>query len=123
MANRFLYPFVMVQEENASMVLAANIKRLQDANPGLDSSTKLGKRAGIGQRTAARVMAGGQVSTGLDVIESIAKAFDLEVWQILVPNLDPSNLPVICNPNGREKAFYEKLMELAKTEFLSGGTK
>lgn len=48
-------------------------------------------------------------ATGLDIVEKIAKAFDLEVWQLLVPNFEPSDLPAYSTD--KRNHLFEKIKE------------
>lgn len=54
-------------------------------------------RTKVGRGTVQRIK-GGETSVGLDVIASIAGAFGVEPWQLLVEAIDPDNLPTLHAP-------------------------
>lgn len=62
------------------------------------------------QTTISRLCRG-QMNPTLSVLQEIADAAHLEVWQLLVPDLDPRNLPVLRTPNGPEAEFYRRIAE------------
>ena len=45
---------------------------------------------------------------GLDKVDAVATVFGLSAWQLLIPNLDPSNVPVIMISED-ERQLYDKL--------------
>lgn len=65
----------------------------------------------IGVGTYQRVQQA-KTSIGINVVAKIAHAFHLEPWQLMVPNLDPSNPPVFALTES-ERNLYRKLREAA----------
>lgn len=61
-------------------------------DPSLDAVVK---RTKIGRGTVQRIKAG-DTATRLSSLEAIAKAFGIEVWQLLVKGLDPKSLPQLA---------------------------
>lgn len=75
-----------------SQILADNLRKLMKASKDLTSQADVGAKAGVNQRTVGRILNQEHFPT-LDILEAIAGVFKLEPWQLLVPNLDPSNPP------------------------------
>jgi hypothetical protein len=48
-----------------------------------------------------------RTSVGLDIVDSVAGVFGLRAWQLLLPDLDPQNVPVTMVSDA-EKRLYEK---------------
>lgn len=67
-------------------VLAANLRKLQDAFPAMGSVKKLSERTGIPNGTVGRIRTAA-VGTSVDQLEQIAQAFKLEPWQLLCEGL------------------------------------
>lgn len=67
-------------------VLWANAQALMKREWGKVNLTRLAREADFGPATATRIKLA-QTSVGLDVIESIAKVFGTEPWQLLAPDL------------------------------------
>jgi hypothetical protein len=65
-------------------ILAIRLRALMDARPELDTQTKLHKRTGLSQSTVQRVLTR-QVHTGLDVLEALAKAFQVDPLSLIAP--------------------------------------
>jgi hypothetical protein len=79
---------------------------------GEENLTRLSREAKIGPGTCTRIKEQ-ETSVGLDVLEKVAAAFDLQAWHLLTPNLDPTNPPVIYL-NRREAELYDRLRDAAK---------
>lgn len=88
-------------------VLAANVRRLMAHHfAGNSNPTKaLATKAGLALSTVQRVLKGENGAT-LDNIESIALAFDLSAYQLLAPEIDPTNPPVIKGATEAERRLY-----------------
>lgn len=48
-----------------------------------------------------------KTAIGLDVIDKLARFFNMESWQLLIEGLDPTNPPVFLNAN--QKAFFDRV--------------
>jgi len=93
-------------------VLADNLQRLMDHHIKrkleLVSQSAIGRAASIDQKTVHRIL--NRVhEPSASVIGRLAKAFKLQPWQMLTPNLDPEDLPVVLTSG--ELRMYEELRE------------
>jgi hypothetical protein len=93
--------------ESVEHVLAVNLGRLMEAHPDLSTDTKLGARTKLGQRTIYRMLRA-QTSPRLESLQAVARQFDLQPWQLLVPGLDPKNPPVLRFATKKEHEMYER---------------
>lgn len=50
---------------------------------------------------------------GIDVAQSIARAYGLDAWQMLIPDLDPSNPPIV-SVTPAERQLWERIRSVAK---------
>jgi transcriptional regulator with XRE-family HTH domain len=66
-------------------ILASNVARLMKANTNLDTQTKLGAKAGVGQRTVGRVQKA-RGPTNVDTIQAIAEALGVAAWELFFDN-------------------------------------
>lgn len=94
-------------------IIAENIASLMAASVGLRTQQALGKACGIDQRTIGRIL-NQEHSPSIDKLQLIADAFGIQTWQLLIPRLDPKNLPV-CELTQVEVELYRKLRTLAYT--------
>jgi len=92
-------------------VLADNLKRLMEHYPALNSENKVAKAGRISQRTVNRARNAIQIK--LDSLQGLARAFGLAPWQMLIPDLDPANPPLLAATK-EEKALYQRLQDAAK---------
>lgn len=97
--------------------LSKNIQRLMEANPALSSLVKVAaeaKRKGhaVSKNTVDRAKSASH-AINLDNLDSIARAFDMEAWQLLVPNLNPMNPPVMRSIGEAEDELYKNLRTVA----------
>lgn len=111
----------------AKTAIADNLTRLielQKARGGpLSSFSKIEEATEavghkVGRSTVQRI-AKGETPAELDNLEAIARAFDLEPWQLLVPGMDPSNPPVLQTPSHMERNLYARLKQLVAEEGLA----
>lgn len=77
----------------ALTVLAQNLGRLMDSRQ--KTQPAIAKQAKIDQKTIWRIVHMTN-EPALDKLEKIAGVFDLEAWQLLIPNLDPERLPELA---------------------------
>lgn len=103
---------------DTAKVLGKNLEALMSAHPELDSNPKLGKKTDLGTGTISRLR-NGLVNANLETLGKLASAFQVEPWQLLVPNIDPGNLPVLLAATEAERRLWERMKELAKD--LQGG--
>lgn len=98
---------------NTTKVLAENLGRLMRFHHDLDSNPKLSKKSGLGLGTISRLR-NGDVDPNLATLESLAGAFGLSPWQMLVPHMDPANTPALQPITESERKLYERLREVAR---------
>jgi transcriptional regulator with XRE-family HTH domain len=89
-------------------VLSANLKALMAASQDLNSQSALGRRCKIDQRTVGRIVLM-QHSPTLRQLDKLAKAFQLSPWQLLVPNLAPTNPPMLAVESESLKAMLHNI--------------
>ncbi|MEM5449871.1 helix-turn-helix domain-containing protein [Paraburkholderia guartelaensis] len=80
--DNHIWQYGCMKAKRANEVLAANIRRLLETHPILNTQAALAKRAGIAQSSIARVISAA-VHPQLDVIESIAAAFKVSIADLL----------------------------------------
>jgi transcriptional regulator with XRE-family HTH domain len=66
------------------------------------------------QSTVNRIV-NGTMDPTVSMLEAIAKKFGLAAWQLLVPDLDPEDPPVLRSASAQEKALFSRLKD-AMTE-------
>jgi hypothetical protein len=87
-------------KKDSKQVLWENVSRLMVKRYGKENLTRLAADSGVGPGTCTRIKVQG-TSVGLEVVEAIAKALEAEPWQLLVPNLDPYDLPSLGGDSGQ----------------------
>jgi len=92
-------------------ILASNLRRLMDKNK--HSQSYVHKKTGISQSTVGRIL-NKDVSATIDSLESIAHLYGLFTWQLIVPDIDVTNPPMLKVTTQTEKEFYEKMKALIK---------
>jgi transcriptional regulator with XRE-family HTH domain len=123
MDREFPYPSGMAgrlsqkdEESTASdtaKVLAENLNALMAFHPNLNSNPKLAKKMEVSTATISRLR-NAEVDANLSTVELIAKAFDVDVWQLFVARMDPANRPALRPYTEQERKLYEQFRELAK---------
>lgn len=93
----------------AAEIVSENIVRLKKWKH-MRSDAALAEKAKVDQKTIWRIR-NRQQSPTLDVLESVAQAFGLHAWHLLIPDIDPNNPPV-CAMSRAEREFYRKVREL-----------
>jgi transcriptional regulator with XRE-family HTH domain len=66
-------------------ILASNLRALMAARPDLDTLPKITARCGVTNGTLDRIRRA-VVSTRVDELERLARAFGIEPWELLRPN-------------------------------------
>lgn len=123
-ASAFLLPFVGYPTGMADVrkIVGDNIRVLQeyarDHNRPCSDDKSLGLRAKVEPSTVGRIRKG-MISTGIETLESIANVYKLSAWQLLIPNLDPANPPVVPYTD-TERALYWRIRSVA-AEFVRTG--
>lgn len=94
-------------------VLAENLRALMATHLDLDSQPKLAKAAKLNQTTIGRVL-GAKHRVQIDTLESLARAFHLEPYQLLIPGLNARNPQVLRMLNAAEERLYKALEDARK---------
>lgn len=66
----------------------------------------------VGKSTIDRVLKG-TTALNIDNLETIAKVFGLDPWQLLVPAMQPKNPPVLKSVGEAEDKLYRRIEALA----------
>ena len=98
---------------SAKAILAENLSVLKDYY-GL-STLKFAAKCKVGNGTIGRALLC-QSALDIETVETIARACDLEAWQLLAKGLDPRNPHFIHNVSGAEKELYEKMKKVFATD-------
>lgn len=94
-------------------VFARNLNALMAARPELETPAKVTKLSGVPNGPVGRYRLA-QVSANLDAIQKLAEAFGMPAWQMLVPGLDPHNLPApTVNPAQSDGRYSPLALDLA----------
>jgi transcriptional regulator with XRE-family HTH domain len=102
-------------------VLAKNLKALIDHHYcDIEKPTnryiKLAKKTGMSVSSIQRFV-NAQQGASIDTIETLAYAFDLSPYHLLLPNLEVENPQVVAGAMAGERAMYMKFMrEVHKRE-------
>lgn len=117
------YPTVMtrraIQKDEGSRassiaeLLGTNLQALMTAHADLSSNPKLAAKTKLGTGTISRLR-NGEVDANLDTLQRLAKAFNVEPWQLLVPGIDPGNLPTLQPISEQERQLYARIAEAVK---------
>lgn len=78
--------------ENLRGTLARNLETILTKVPALNSQPKIAAKGKLGQSSVGRVFRA-EVAVNIDNVEGLAKAANLQPWQLLVPDLDPHRPP------------------------------
>ena len=89
-------------------ILARNLKALMSWEHGPSSQSELKRRSGVSQATIGRIDRKESDAT-IDTLALIARAYGLAAWQLLVPEFDPTNPPVLRAASQEEKKLYSRL--------------
>ena len=100
--------WVSTKPSQGLVILAANLIRLMEQHATLTSQAKVGARAKVNQKTIGRILHKTNEPT-LEAVSAIAKAFGLECWQLLTPDLQPNNPPMLASQDKALKALYANL--------------
>lgn len=79
-------------KKSAFDALADNLATLKNAHPIYSSQAKIAERAGMDQKTVGRIINKTHQPL-LGQLDGLAKVYDLEPWQLLVPTLRATRRP------------------------------
>lgn len=106
-------------DRNTRSALWPRVQELMLSRWGKENQNRLAREAKVGVATIAR-MKSGDTSIGLDVIEKVAEALEVEAWQLICPpgalsaqaaELSPMALDLACalekitDPELRRRAY------------------
>lgn len=92
-------------------VVSSNIAKIMDNPDSPLTQAEVGKRSGLPQRTVGRLK-NGSTAASLTTLGAISKGLGVEPWQLLVPDLDPSNPPMFIPTSPDERRLYKKFEQL-----------
>lgn len=95
-------------------VLRQNLRALMALSQDLKSQSALHKKTGVAQSTIGRILSEHGENAGIETIERLAKAFELQGWQLLVAGMDPRNPPVLQPLSPQERQLYDRLRGIAQ---------
>lgn len=108
------YPRRMVNRDKFTpqAILAQNLRTLLAWKHGPNTQMELARASKVGQATIGRLLKA-DAAARIETVHAIARAYDLEAWQLLVAGMDPSNPPVLMPVNQSEQQLYAKLRAAA----------
>jgi len=98
--------------------IRGNLDRLRAARPWLMSSVKIGKAAGVPQKTVNNLL-NARHDPLLSNVEKVAHAFGAEVWELLVPNCTDNIKSVVwtyTNTTADGRRILDNAVEAARRE-------
>lgn len=104
-----------VARPDIRITVAENLNALMAHHLDLDSNPKLSKKSKVGLGTVSR-MRTAKVDVTIDTLEKVAFAFDLQAWQLLVPDLSPQDPPMLRDIPPAEQELYRRLRAAIKAE-------
>ena len=104
---------IAMKPTNMKRVIWENLTALMESHWGAVNLNQLAREAGIGPASVTRIK-NQETSIGIDLLEKLASIFDLQPWQLLVPGLNPGNLPVLSVGGDTEQIFYKTLESIRK---------
>lgn len=103
-------PLEVVSENLKTLMLSAGMASAD----GTPNQSEMKRRSKVDQRTIGRILAR-ELNPSIEKVEQLAKVFGLHAWQMLIPDLDPRNPPVVVMSQA-ERDFYKRIEELRMTE-------
>lgn len=97
-------------------ILRRNIDRLMQARWGKSNQLRLAKISGAGLATAQRLKEGGKTGFRLATVAKLAACFDLQPWQLLLPDLDPDLVPQNPAHTSAEAVEIDRMLDQMKTD-------
>ncbi len=94
-------------------IIGKNLTELMKSDMSLNTLDKVATKSGVGRGTVDR-MKKADVAVTVDTLEAIANTFKLQPWQLLIPNLIPSNPPVLQPQTATERELYKRLLSVAR---------
>jgi transcriptional regulator with XRE-family HTH domain len=103
----------MTKARSSRQTLSENLKALMAAHLSLNTFAKIVAAGGPTNGTLDRIR---RMESGasIDQLDNLAKVFGLEPWQLLVPDLDPTNPPMLAHVTQRQLEMLERIRQAAK---------
>lgn len=109
--------------KKAIEILSKNLRQLVGEGRRYPTLEALAARSGVGKSTIARAR-NGENALRIDNLEDIAKAFNLEPWQMLVENVDPTSPPSLTNAEDKPSPWpFVGVISEAEYKNLPGDAK
>lgn len=88
-------------------VVASNVRALIDDHykESPNKPKALAKATGLSLSSVQRVLSA-EAGASIDTLEAIANAFEISVYQLVLPNLDPGNPQVVSGATAAERSLY-----------------
>lgn len=75
---------------------------------GLGTQQAVAKASGVDQKTVSRIL-GAKHEATLDKVSKLAKAFELDAWQLISPEFEPNNPPMLASQSDALRRLYSNL--------------
>lgn len=100
-------------DRRARETLAENLSALMAARPSLDTFKKIVAAGGPSNGTLDRIR---RMESGcsVDQLDALARVFELDPWQLLVPGLAPNNPPIVRGVTEAEQRLWRKVDGLVR---------
>lgn len=116
------YRLDVMKRDDPKQVLWANVRALMLKRYGTEHLTAFARDTGIGVATVTRLKEC-KTSTGIDILEAIAREFRLLPWQLMVPGFDPEMPPLILgDPAHQMRQLYDAVAAAARVTAVPAGT-
>ncbi len=94
-------------------ILAANLQRLMEARPHLNTLPRIAAAGGPSNGTLDRIRRC-QAGASIDQLEKLARVFELEPWQLLIDGLEPNNPPLVRGASAAERRVWHRIDTLVR---------
>lgn len=95
---------------SSRQILATSLKALLRSGLGPANQSELKRKSGVAQSTIGRILQCETAAT-IETLEQIAGVYGLQAWQLLVPDMEPSNPPVLAVASPKERELYQRLKD------------
>jgi hypothetical protein len=102
-----------MKPRDSRVTLWKNVESLMQERWGEVNINRLARECEVGAATVQRIKEQ-NTSVGLVLIDKIAVNFDLETWQILVPDMDPKATPALQPGDALQRRVYDRIMSAAR---------
>lgn len=102
-----------MEKPDYNNIFPANVKKLMEADKPPLTQSALAGRAKMHQRTLGRII-NAEVSPTLEQMTKIAHGLDAALWQLLVPEIDATNLPALAPVTAKERELWRTIQQAAQ---------